>query len=257
MLVTPIVGAAVLVALLAQRRSSTRADLDETASWRLTDEVRALDPAALRLGGVRALRVGLFVALAAGVVAIPLLLRSDQIIKASAVAAFSIVGLSLVVLTGWAGQISLGQMAFVGIGATVSAKCTSTWNVDLTLSLLAGGLAGAIGPAIVVGLPALRLRGLYLAVTTLVFTLAVTSWMLNDRFFGWVPASRLERPPLFGRIELDTPTRYYIYSVAVLGLVFGALHAASGTVDPAGRSSRWQATSEAPRRTASRRSGRS
>jgi branched-chain amino acid transport system permease protein len=222
LLVTPIVGAAVLVALLTQRRSTTRADLDESASWRLTDEVRALDPSLAGLGGVRALRVAVIAAISIGIVAIPIVLRIDQIVKASAVAAFSIVGLSLVVLTGWAGQISLGQMAFVGVGAAVSAKCTSTWNVDLTLSLVIGGVAGAAA-AIVVGLPALRLRGLYLAVTTLVFALAVTSWMLNDRFFDWVPRSRIERPPLFGRIDVSTPTRYYVYSVVVLGAMFLAL----------------------------------
>jgi branched-chain amino acid transport system permease protein len=222
LLVTPIVGAAVLVALLAQPRSSTRADQDETASWRLTDEVRALDPASAALPAVRILRAAVMASIVVGIVAIPVVLRSDQIIKASAVAAFAIVGLSLVVLTGWAGQISLGQMAFVGIGAAVSAKCTSTWNVDLTLSLIVAGAVGA-GAAIVVGLPALRLRGLYLAVTTLVFALAVTSWLLNDRFFDWIPRQRLERPPLFGRISLDTPTRYYAYSVVVLALVYVAL----------------------------------
>ena len=47
--------------------------------------------------------------------------------------AFAIIGMSLVVLTGWAGQISLGQMGIVGVGAAVSATCTSRWNVDLSL----------------------------------------------------------------------------------------------------------------------------
>ncbi len=222
LLVTPIVGAAVLVALLLQRRGHTRADTDETASWRLTDEVRPLDPAVARLPLVRLLAVGVGLAVLAGLVAIPLVLRSDQIIKASAVAAFAIVGLSLVVLTGWAGQISLGQMSFVGIGAAVSGSCTLRWDVDLTLAIGAGGVAGALA-AVVVGLPALRLRGLYLAVTTLVFAFAVSSWLLNDRFFGWVPSERLERPPLFGRIDVSSPTRYYVYSLIVLGLVLVAL----------------------------------
>jgi branched-chain amino acid transport system permease protein len=113
-----------------------------------------------------------------GLVLVPVLLRTDQIIKATAVVIFAVIGMSLVVLSGWAGQISLGQMAFVAIGAAVSAKCTITWNADITLALVAGGAAGALA-AFVVGLPALRLRGLYLAVTTLVFALAVNSWLLN------------------------------------------------------------------------------
>ncbi len=131
---------------------------------------------------------------------------------------YAIIGLSLVVLTGWAGQISLGQMGFVAIGAAVAGKCTSEWNLDLNLALLAGGAAGAVA-AFVVGLPALRLRGLYLAVTTLVFALAVSSWLLNDLFFGWVPRQRLERPPLFGRIDISTPTRYYVFTLVVLAIM--------------------------------------
>ena len=58
--------------------------------------------------------------------------------------------------------------------------------------------------------------GLYLAVTTFALGLATEQWLLSDRFFGWFPKgdSRFERPPLFGRISLDTPDRYYMYSLA-------------------------------------------
>ena len=123
----------------------------------VTRSVRST-PRVARLPLVRLMRVGVGVLVLAGVVAVPLLLRSDQIIKASAVGVYAIIGLSLVVLTGWAGQISLGQMGFVAIGAAVAGKCTSEWNLDLNLALLAGGAAGAVA-AFVVGLPALRLRG--------------------------------------------------------------------------------------------------
>jgi branched-chain amino acid transport system permease protein len=122
------------------------------------------------------------------------------------------------VLSGWAGQISLGQVAFFAIGAATSASVTSRWDVDLTLGLLVGGTAGAVA-ALAVGLPALRLQGLYLAVTSLVFAVTVTAWLLNDRFFEWVPSARVERPPLFGRISVDDATRYYFYSLAVLAII--------------------------------------
>jgi branched-chain amino acid transport system permease protein len=222
LLVMPIIGAAVLVALLLQRRQYGRADRDEAAGWRLADEVRPLEPAVARLPLVRLMRWGTATLIVIGLAVIPMMLRTDQIIKATAVAVFAVIGLSLVVLSGWAGQISLGQMAFVAIGAAVSAKCTITWNVDITLALLAGGAAGAAA-AFVVGLPALRLRGLYLAVTTLVFALAVNSWFLNRQFFGWIPQERVERLPLFGRIDISTPTRFYVFTLAVLALVFVAL----------------------------------
>ena len=222
LLVTPIIGAAVLAALLLQRRQYGRADRDEAAAWRLADEVRPLQPWIARLPLVRLMRWGTATAIIVGLALIPLLLRTDQIIKATAVAVFAVIGLSLVVLSGWAGQISLGQMAFVAIGAAVSGKCTISWNIDMSLSLLLGGAAGA-GAALIVGLPALRLRGLYLAVTTLVFALAVNSWLLNRQFFDWVPQERVERLPLFGRIDVSTPTRFYIYTLVVLTLVYLAL----------------------------------
>ena len=149
---------------------------------------------------------------------VPAVLRVDQVIKANAVIAFALACVSLVVLTGWAGQISLGQVAFFAIGAATSACVTSRWHVDLTLALLVGAATGAIA-ALAVGLPALRLQGLYLAVTSLVFAVTVTAWLLNDRFFEWVPSDRIERPPLFGRISVDDSARYYFYSLAVLAIV--------------------------------------
>jgi branched-chain amino acid transport system permease protein len=222
LLVMPIIGAFVLIALLLQRRQYGRADRDEAAGWRLADEVRPLRPAVARLPLVRLMRWGTALLILVGLALIPMLLRTDPIIKATAVVVFAVIGLSLVVLSGWAGQISLGQMAFVAIGAAVSAKCTLNWNVDITLALLAGGAAGAAA-AFVVGLPALRLRGLYLAVTTLVFALAVNSWFLNRQFFDWVPQERIERLPVFGVIDISTPTRFYLFALAVLALVFVAL----------------------------------
>lgn len=231
LLVMPILGGAVLIALLLQRRQYGRAERDEAAAWRLADEVRPLRPAIARLPLVRLMRWGTAAAILVGLALIPLLLRTDQIIKATAVVVFAVIGMSLVVLSGWAGQISLGQMAFVGIGAAVSAKCTIEWNADITLALAAGGLAGAAS-AFVVGLPALRLRGLYLAVTTLVFALAVNSWFLNRQFFDWVPQERVERLPLFGRVDLSTPTRFYVFSLVVLGIIYlglrGIRHSRTG-----------------------------
>ena len=222
LLVAPFIAVAVMAALLLQRRGTTRLDQDTTASWRLADEIVELDPAVARVRTVRLLRWSVYGVVAAAVVLAPVLLRSDQVIKLSAVTVYALVGLSLVVLTGWAGQISLGQFALVGIGAAVGTKLTTEWNVDLILALVAAGAVGAVA-AFVVGLPALRLRGLYLAVVTLVFALSVSAWLLNDRFFGWIPDRRLERVPLFGRIDIETPTRFYAYSVAVLILVFVAV----------------------------------
>src|SRR5439155_1110588 len=81
---------------------------------------------------------------------------------------YGIIAISLVVLTGWAGQISLGQFAFVGIGAAVTSALLVHAGADLLLALLASALAGAAAAALV-GIPALRIQGLLLAIATLSF----------------------------------------------------------------------------------------
>jgi branched-chain amino acid transport system permease protein len=217
----PIMALVIFVVLLVQPSSQARRDNDDDSSWRGAEEVRPLPDAQRRHPRVRLARWSLIAAGTIVVLGAPMVLDVDFTIKASAIFAFAIIGLSLVVLTGWAGQISLGQMAIVGIGAAVSATCTSRWDVDLTLALMIGGVTGGV-VAFAVGLPALRLRGLYLAVTTFAFGLATEQWLLSDRFFGWFPKgeARFERPPLFGRIPLDTPIRYYMYSLLILVLTF-------------------------------------
>jgi branched-chain amino acid transport system permease protein len=218
LLVAPIIGAAVFVTLLARHVQVGRADVSETSSWRLAEEIRAVTVSGIARRRWTRIRLASWIVLVVLAVGLPVVLRVDQTIKATAVIAFALACVSLVVLSGWAGQISLGQVAFFAIGAATSASATSRWHVDLTLALLVGGATGAIA-ALAVGLPALRLQGLYLAVTSLVFAVTVTAWLLNERFFDWVPSDRIERPPLFGRISIDDATRYYLYSLGVLAVV--------------------------------------
>jgi branched-chain amino acid transport system permease protein len=220
----PIMAAVMFVALLAQRPSVSRRDNDDTSSWRGAAEVRPLSDAVRANPWIRRIRLMLISALAAAAVLIPTVLSVDYVLKASALLAFTIIGMSLVVLTGWAGQISLGQMGFVAIGAAVSAACTQRWNVDLVLAVAIGALAGAVA-AFAVGVPALRLRGLVLAVTTFAFGLAVQFWLLNDQFFGWFPRSdkRITRLPLFGRVAINTPTRFYVFTLVITLAVYAAV----------------------------------
>lgn len=231
----PIMAAVMFAVLLVQRPGTTRRDNDATSSWRGAEEVRPLDAVALADPWINTMRWVLVAVVVMMVTLVPVVLRVDYVLKASALLAFTVIGLSLVVLTGWAGQISLGQMGIVAIGAATSATCTDRWNLDLSLGLIVGALAGSLA-AFAVGVPALRLRGLYLAVTTFAFGLAVQYWLLNDQFFGWFPRSdqRIERLPLFGRIDVSTPTSYYIFSLIVTAVVYGAVrgvrHSRTGRV---------------------------
>ena len=146
---------------------------------------------------------------------------------------FSLVVVSVVVITGWAGQVSLCQVGFMAVGATVGARATDDWGLDLLLAIPLAGFAG-LGAAVLVGLPALRVKGLFLAVTTLGFGVTASAWLLNPRFFDWIPTGRIERPDLVGQIDLNSPTRIYYFCLAVLVLMmlglYGVRHSRTGRV---------------------------
>jgi len=80
----------------------------------------------------------------------------------------STIALSVVVLTGWTGQISLAPMTFAGIGAFGAGIAQTSWNLPIPLVILAGGLM-TIPFSLLLGIPALRLRGFFLALVTLTF----------------------------------------------------------------------------------------
>ncbi|MEZ5244480.1 MAG: ABC transporter permease [Acidimicrobiales bacterium] len=222
-----VLAGVIIVALLVRSlvgRSDSRADADDTSTWQAAEEIRDVPPELRRVPEVMATRAALALILAAGTLSLPLFLGTADLIKATAVAVFGIIGVSVIVLTGWAGQVSLGQMAFVAVGAAVTSKLSHEWDVDLILALLASAAVGAV-VAVVVGLPALRQRGLFLAVTSLGFSLATTSYFLNDEFWvgSWVHDSPFQRLPLFGRLDIDSPTRMYYVAVVGLAVVLVAV----------------------------------
>ena len=126
----------------------------------------------------------------------------------------SIIGLSVAVVTGLAGQLSLGQYAFAGIGAVASvviSQRTGFFDVGLVSAAVAGAVVAAL-----VGIPGLRLRGLAFAVTTLAFALVTSTWLLKQEFMlgdGLSPGK-----PIVGNWELSTAKGYYLFSVVVLAI---------------------------------------
>ena len=208
----------VLMALLfAKRASSTRAG--DVSTWRAVGEVRRIPPELARLPEVRYAGWGAGIVVVGFLVSLPAYLSESKVGLAAVIAIFSIVALSLVVLTGWAGQVSLGQVAFMGIGGAVGGALTANEGWDLSLAILVAGFVGAI-VAVVIGYPAIRRRGLTLAVITLAFALVTQTFVLNREFFGdWLPESRIERPDLFGVIDIRSETRFYYFTLVVLGLM--------------------------------------
>ncbi len=221
-LMAPILAALIVVSLLVQRVGDSRADRDDSSSWQGIGDVRPVPPVLARLPEVRLGRLAGALVLAVVVLAGPLLLGTNGQLKAGVVLVFAIVGSSIVVLAGWAGQVSLGQMAFVGAGASVGAWAMVERGWDPVVTMLVAGAVGAV-VAVLVGLPALRLRGMYLAVTTLALSLAASSWIFSNKVARWIPAGSFRRPDLLGRIPLDSPLRLYYFALAVLCLVLVAL----------------------------------
>lgn len=221
-LVSPFLAALIVIALLLQRRGATRADRDDSSAWGATGEVRPVPPVLARLPEVRLTRLVLVVATGLLVLGLPPLLGTNGQLKAGVIVVFATIGTSVVVLTGWAGQVSLGQMAFVGVGAAIGAWATVEQGWDPLAAMLLAGPIGAV-VAVLVGLPALRLRGLYLAVTTLALSLAASEWIFSNRAVDWIPEGSFLRPELLHRISLDSPLRLYYFALVVLALAVLAL----------------------------------
>ncbi|MBV9664494.1 MAG: ATP-binding cassette domain-containing protein [Actinobacteria bacterium] len=94
----------------------------------------------------------------------------------------AIAGVALTMLLGWAGQISLGHYALLGLGAYLMAKLQAH-GLSLPMILFFAGAAGAL-TMVIIGLPALRLQGLTLALTTLGFAVVAPIWLFQQPWLG-------------------------------------------------------------------------
>ncbi|MGH2705883.1 MAG: branched-chain amino acid ABC transporter permease [Actinomycetota bacterium] len=113
-------------------------------------------------------RLAVIAALLLPILAVPALLPGYQADRLSLAAVYAVIGLSLNILMGYTGQISLGHQAFVGVGAFAAAYLTTARGIPFVASVPLAGLIGALTAALM-GLVALRIRGLYLALVTLAY----------------------------------------------------------------------------------------
>ena len=208
----------ILVVLLLQRARSGRTDAAASSSWVGSEEIRAIPTVMRNLAPVQ---IGLRRAawLAALVVAgYPFVVSAGQLTTGTTFAIYGIVGVSIVVLTGWAGQVSLGQFAFVAIGALTGGAVINNLHWPFAVAILAGTLASA-ATAVVVGLPALRLQGLYLAVTTLALAVAVSSAFISPHFLSNHLPGSVGRPDVLGLDMNTNPRAYFYFSVVMTALM--------------------------------------
>jgi ABC-type branched-subunit amino acid transport system ATPase component/branched-subunit amino acid ABC-type transport system permease component len=207
----------ILAALLLRRWRLSRAELAET-SWALSGARRPLPPEVARIPVVRYGRIAAVGLVLAAALAFPIWSGPAQLHTMSGHVILAMAVISLVVLAGWAGSVSLGQFAIVGVGAVAAGNAMAKLNLDLFLVLVLAALAGA-AMSLVVGLPALRVRPLFLAVTTLTFAAAMDQYFLNpSNYPDWIPA-RIIRPDLWQRFPLESSRTMYYFCVGALVFV--------------------------------------
>jgi ABC-type branched-subunit amino acid transport system ATPase component/ABC-type branched-subunit amino acid transport system permease subunit len=210
---------ATLVVVLVFSRLSRGVD---EGGWKVTASTPAR---ATRVAGpwfVRHLgRIGV-VALFGALVLIPVVFpRASESFLWTRVLIFAIAGCSLTILTGWAGQVSLGQFGFAAVGGLVTVKLVGDgvlglhhlpWGAAVAVGVLVGALV-----AVLIGLPALRIPGLYLAVTTLAFAVFVSVWLVAQGTFldasGLLPT--LAKPDT-GVVDFASRRSYYYLCLAFL-----------------------------------------
>lgn len=166
--------------------------------------------------------IAVAVAVGAGAALPPLVLDGTWNAVLALALIFSLMGLSVVVLTGFVGQLSLMPASFVGLGAFASARLvtaldTPFWGAAPLAAIL------VVPAALVIGLVALRLRGLYLAIMTLVFANVIEEFMFKQEWLigpeGTVDAPR----PKLGGIDFSSDKAYYVLVFTLVGLVLFAI----------------------------------
>jgi branched-chain amino acid transport system permease protein len=228
-----------LVGLVLRRRVAGRTTEGEERSFAVASRVRQFPRELSRLPLVRLSRGGFRLLLLGLAVVLPLGFDLQHQVEAENVVVFVIAGVSLVLLTGFSGQISFGQFGIVGFGALFGGWLLTNAGLDFWTGMLVVVIAGGLLAA-VIGIPALRIRGLFLGAVTLAFALTCTEYFFSDsgHFPIFSASGPVQRPSLpFGwdlGSQLDKPgneLHIYWFCLGVLVLVMWMVRAL--------RNSRW------------------
>jgi len=155
-----------------------------------------------------------YLALVIGCFLAPTVLDDYFISQLTFICMYSVATVGLMLLTGYTGQVSMGHAAFFGIGAFTSAILSSK-GVPFVLALPAAGLlAGFVG--IFIGLPALRLSGLYLAIATMGFGFIVEEILVRWESVTHGNMGMMVDPPSIGPLLFESETSYFYLTIIVL-----------------------------------------
>lgn len=216
----------ILAALVLQRGKLSRAQEGAGSSWSSIGIIKPVPLELRHLPEVRALKVAVLSVLGLAAVILP---RgwglADQRIAAVAVV-WAMIGVSLVILTGWGGNISLGQFGIAGIAGMVAGNVVANNDMDFILVILLSAAVGGIA-SLLVGIPALRIRGLFLAVTTLAFAIMLDAFVLNQNNFPQFVQTDVARPLILERFDASDRTdgNYIMYVACLVFLVLSIMAA--------------------------------
>lgn len=216
-LVLVIAGLLALPAMPWSRSARGSSKIDELGDHVAVREPKPLEAQLASRTSIKAMKATLAVVLLAALVFVPMALGQPKQILLANVAIYGLVAVSLVILTGWAGQVSLGQFAFVGIGAATAGALLSEAHLDLLAALAIAGICGGL-VALLIGVPALRLPGLHLAVATLALAVVVSTWLLSSAQFPVLNPPIVRRPVLLGRFPLHSSLAFYELCAVMLAL---------------------------------------
>lgn len=199
----------IMVGLLLQRKKF-EARADDSSSWKAVKEVRPTPREMLKLATIRRTRYVLFFLLAATVLGLPWVTGTQTVQQLSSLWVTAMIGASLVVLTGWTGQMSLGQFAIVAFGAFTGGILMRDVGLPFLVALPLSGAAGAV-VAVLIGLPALRIKGLFLAITTMSISAIIPLLMFDPGgpLSKFTPQADVTRPKFVLNFE-DTRSMYYL-----------------------------------------------
>ncbi len=156
-----------------------------------------------------------FLLLTALLIALPLVLPGYLVYNTTLFLAYALVAVSLAILVGFTGQVSLGHAGFLAAGAYTTAFLTNQdWPFLLAL-LAAMTVSGLLG--LIIGIPALRLEGPYLAIATLGFGLAIQQILNNWKLVGASTGILVNRPIILG-IDFYSDRNFYYLALAITGL---------------------------------------
>ena len=155
--------------------------------------------------------------LVGALVVLPFILNPYLVFVISSIFIYSILALGLNLLLGYAGQFAFANAAFFGIGAYATALLKIHAGVNFWIGLPVGGLITA-GIGVLVGLPALRLSGLYLAMATLAFAQLVQWALIHWQNFTFGAGGMKVPPPGFGPSPFSYETNIYLLSLLLASL---------------------------------------